>query len=248
MLVATWNVERLTPRAWKRGPIVREALSGRGHDVLVLTECHKHFIPREALSLVAHSEPAADRGVGELWVGIWVKRTLKARRLCVKGDPERTAAVLVSTDAARPVIVFGTVLPWRSDPRYHARGGAAAFAHALALQEQDIASLRRAHRQARFVLMGDFNQEVDAEGPVGTAVGHGALTSFLDRQGLIVATGGKTDPLMHSDRNWRRSIDHIALDAITESNRKLPVAWPDRTPLPSGWPDHYGVEVELTDL
>ncbi len=208
----------------------------------MLTESHLGIPPVQGLRLSSQSSAAPDRTPHERWVCIWTSEAIPVAALPLSGEPERSAAVLLTPPHQRPIIVFGSVLPWRSDTRRDGLRGGAAFVDALREQETDIVRLRAEHRDARFLFIGDLNQEVDVAGPVGTPLGRVALRRFLDSQGLIALTGGSGDPL----RRWRDSIDHIIIDAASAPLASAPEIWPEQFPLPGRpWPDHHGVEVTL---
>jgi len=244
--LATWNVEGTKPRSAARLAVVREALAALHHDVLVLTESYVDIPALSGLRLSATSSEAPDREREGRWVCIWTSTAISAESLAVREEAERSAAVLLSMPSGRQVIVFGTVLPWRTDSRRAGLRGGAAFEHSLNLQARDITRLRAQFPGARFWMLGDFNQEIDASRPAGTAVGRAALKRFLAEQNLLALTGGATDPLRRE--RWRDSIDHICVDAKSAASASPARIWPNQFPLPGRpWPDHHGVEVSLEE-
>lgn len=240
--IATWNVERV-PTARRRQHVI-DVLAQRAHDVIALTESRIDMRPHASLILSGRSAPAPDRTDNERWVCIWTAEGIPARPLEVVEEPERSAAVLLEPPAEPPLLVFGTVLPWRADGRFGGRRGGPAFVASLNRQSADLHRLRTAFPTVRVCVLGDLNQELDANGPVGTAMGRVALTNFLEEHRLAALTAGSSDPLRR--QGWRASIDHIIFDERSAASATAPIAWPGEFPLPkSPWPDHYGVELCL---
>jgi endonuclease/exonuclease/phosphatase family metal-dependent hydrolase len=242
MKIATWNLERVRPGVGARTERIRAALATIPADVWVLTETHSKFQLPEAYEQVASSSTATDRGPGEQWVSIWVRRSLHAVTKEVRGEPDRSAAVLVARKTGRDLVVFGTVLPWRGD-RATADRGATKLEKSLAAQTSDWRLLSAGSHATDICIVGDFNQELSADGPVGTRRGRAALTRALEDHGLTCATSAERDPL----RTWRASIDHVMLSTPLVGQLRGTTIWPNQFPLPKNMPDHHGVCVDLAD-
>lgn len=245
MHLATWNLECAVPSELTRLGRLRAAMAEVRADVWVLTEAHPDVAPGPEYDRVACSAPAPDREAGGCWVVLWIRRGLTAHALTPPGDPERAAAMLVERAEGRPLLVAGSVLPWRSDQRHPDLRGGKAFAHALCAQAAGWAELRQQYPQAELAVLGDLNQELDAPGPVGTRVGQDALADVLEKSGLRCVTGGADDPLR--TRGWPASIDHVLLSAGLQPIG-APHVWPDVCPPPRGLSDHHGVSVVVTDV
>lgn len=245
MRIATWNVECVRPGDGARTRRIRQAIDGVGADVWVLTETHPDFSPGDGYQRGAFSTTAPDRTSGDCWVAVWVRKDWSATPLQLHGRPERSAAVRVDRNPQRPLLIFGSVLPWRTDRRHERRRGGAAFVDALSAQTSDWDRLREAHPDAAFCLAGDLNQELSANGPTGTKAGRAALIAALSARRLTSVTAGDFDPLLRQGRG--PSIDHVVigegLHCLTDSHR----TWPDVWPLPKSMPDHYGVSVDVAD-
>ncbi len=240
--IATWNLQCVRPGTGARTARISSAIAKVDTDVWVLTETHEHFSPGERYKEVAYSIPASDRKDGERWVAIWVLRDLDAVKLKIAGEPGRSAAARISLGEGRHLIVFGTVLPWRGDTATKLRG-AAKFQSSLAVQVQDWKKLRQQSPGDSFCAAGDFNQEFQSNGPVGTKLGRAALDDVLFDAELTCLTGGNRDPLLK--RGWGKSIDHILIDDALASSAHAAAVWPDEFPLSRKMSDHYGVCVKL---
>jgi len=245
MTVATWNLERVRPGSGVRTQRLRRALEMIDADVWVLTETHREFSPGASYREAAVSGTAPDRTDGERWVSLWVRDSLMALPLTLRGEPERSAAVRVACGPSRQVVVAGTVLPWRADTASGVRGSA-KFEQSLRAQAEDWRTLRSLYPGDSFCVAGDFNQELAANGPVGTRRGREVLTEVLDAHRLFCLTAGARDPLLQ--RGWCASIDHIAVsDDLAVMAQDITV-WPDEFPLSRRMSDHYGVCVNFMSV
>ena len=244
MRIATWNLERVRPGTGVRSQRIRDAIAGIDPDVWVLTESHADFVPAPDYVRHAVSAEAPDRGGGERWVVIWVRAGVDVLPLGVTGEPERAAAVQINRADRAPLLVFGTVLPWRGDKRRQEARGGQAFARSLQLQATDWAAARAAVSGAELCIAGDFNQELGADGPVGTRMGRDAFDGTLEALGLSCVTGGVHDPLMA--RGWRTNIDHILLSRGLRADAAAEI-WPEHFPLSGKLSDHHGICVRVVD-
>jgi endonuclease/exonuclease/phosphatase family metal-dependent hydrolase len=244
MRIATWNLERVRPGAGVRSQRIRDAIAGIDPDVWVLTESHADFVPAPGYVRHAVSVDAPDPGGGERWVVIWLRAGVDAQPLAVTGEPERSAAVQINRPDRAPLLVFRTVLPWRGDKRLHEVRGGQAFARSLQLQATDWGAARAAVDNAELCIAGDFNQEFDADGPVGTRIGRAAFDETLEAIGVSCVTGGDHDPLLA--RGWRTNIDHILLNRGLRADATAEI-WPEHFPLSGTLSDHHGICVRVVD-
>jgi endonuclease/exonuclease/phosphatase family metal-dependent hydrolase len=245
MHLATWNLECALPSETTRLRRLRASMAEVRADVWVLTEAHPDVAPGSEFERVACSATAPDRVAGGRWVVLWIRCGLTAHALTAPGDPERAAAMFIARAQGRPLLVAGSVLPWRSDGRHPVLRGGPAFVHALCSQAAGWAEMRRSHPEAELAVLGDLNQELDAPGPVGTRVGRDALTEVLAASGLRCVTGEADDPLQA--RGWRANIDHVLLSAGLQLVG-APHAWPDSCPPPRDLSDHHGISVVVGDV
>ena len=242
--IATWNVEKVAPGRSQRSQVVATALQSVDADIVILTESHHDFAPSASHTLAAASTTAPDRVGGQRWVCIWIRTGWASTAIPLQGEPERSAAVRILLPTGGALLVFGTVLPWRSDTRVPTFRGARAFVRSLEAQSDDVTRIRQSHPDDLLCFAGDWNQELAVRPQVGTAAGKKHLELFLSRHDLLALTAGDRDPL--SARGWRSSIDHIAVSRSAGARATVPVIWPEAFPLPKGWPDHHGVALGLT--
>ena len=71
-----------------------------------------------------------------------------------------TSPLALEPPGRRPIVVYGTVLPWLSSPwRDVPAANGAAYAAALEGQARDWATLQRDHSDCDFIVAGDLIQE-----------------------------------------------------------------------------------------
>lgn len=242
MKIATWNLDHVRPGSSERTRKIRAAIEAVGADVWVLTETHSLFSPGDQFKKTSFSSLAGDRPVDELWVAIWVRRELVASPVQITGEPHRSAAVRLALGHSRHIVVFGTVLPWRGDCSTELRG-AAKFEQSLAAQSSGWDGLVGVDDD--LCVIGDYNQELSADGPVGTRRGRIALSTLLRSRGLTCVTANSRDPLL--ERGWRASIDHVVVSNRLEARTSVVSIWPNEFPLPRGLSDHHGVCVTIPE-
>lgn len=199
MRVATWNLERGGSSA-ESAQRQLEVLDRLGADVLVVTEPPTALLARGD---VAYAPALREGRHGrESWVAVTgpnvklIDAEIPYERLAVAASVERNDLRL---------LVYGSVLPWRSAPRHVpalARTGETAthmFERFLSEQEADIVTIRRAHPNTPLVWAGDFNQSLEGPNATGSRAGRTLLDACLTRLGLSA---------------WNRSASH-ALDGLS---------------------------------
>ncbi|MED5373917.1 MAG: endonuclease/exonuclease/phosphatase family protein [Myxococcota bacterium] len=237
--VGTWNLERLKRLDSERHRRQRAWMDRVGAELWILTETHRELERFGARGVL--SAPAPELTEAEAWVGIWSRHPLEP--LQAVGDPTRSAGALLRLPTG-PVIVAGSVLPWRGRAwGDQPAAGAVAFCAALEAQARDWAAWREASPGAPFILAGDLNQDLAHFAYYQSAAAKEALGEVLERAGLRCLTGHESDPVALATSGRRASIDHICVAGLAA--RGQPQIWP-----PSGEPegrtsDHVGVAVEL---
>ena len=193
----------------------------------------------------AFTSPAIDRVKGGRWVTIWVRDEMEATEVVLREQNERMAAVRIVRAPYRSVVVFGTVLPWRADTRHAEYRGARVFEHTLREHAKEWDAQMTGEEDTELCIAGDFNQEFQANGPVGTRIGRAALDEILQNSKLTCATGGSQDPLVH--RRCGTNIDHILISKGLRVSDVLPESWPESIPVPRRISDHYGISITVAD-
>jgi hypothetical protein len=155
--VGTWNVE-YAAGAEKNAARLERSLAA-DCDVLVLTETHDALaLPAPYAAVSSDQRPTAAEG--GRWVTIWSR--LPIRQLETK-DPVRTAVA----EVAGSILVYGTVLPWHTDPGPSPDATAPArnwseFMRVTPLQGAEWQALRDEHPDSVLIVAGDLNQSLGA--------------------------------------------------------------------------------------
>lgn len=238
MRLATWNLERAAASG-RRASRLRQIIGQVSADVWVLTETHSNLVPEDAVASISSETPERPHREGERWVVISSRFDLEP---VATADPVRTACGRLRPETGPPILIYGTVLPWRADIRFHPARGGDAFCHALASQAADWRQLLHANPDHVLCVAGDFNQELDSPSRVGTRKGQRALTQALAGASLVCLSSGPNDPLRQHTAGARNTIDHICASS-TASAAGPSRCWPDRL---AGLTDHYGTSVDLT--
>lgn len=239
MRIATWNLER--PRAaagerWARQHVCIEAVAA---NVWILTESHVDVSPGPGFHGV-WSEPTD----GQVWSAIWSPHSITS--LGATRDPTNSVAALVQPKNARPVVVYGTVLPWlgREWNGFSSSGGV-AFEQALAAQLEDWRDLRQQHPDCELVVAGDLNQDLAPSHYYGSTRNRDALRQALAEVGLRCLTAGDRDPVWKQTGGVHAAIDHICVTAGLIAAPNHIRAWPGGGAPDRKLSDHFGVSVDV---
>lgn len=235
--VGTWNVEYAAGEAKNRARLAR--LEAADADVWVLTETHDDLdLSRtHPVSLSTDQRPTGRRGAR--WTTVWSRWPL--RRLDV-GDPVRTVAALVEAPAG-PLVVYGTVLPWHSDPGPDPTRPKKAWSEQYRVipeQGAEWKALAAAHPRAMLVVAGDLDMSLGGPHYYGTTDGRALLRDAMDGAGLACATETGRVPagaLAHPP------IDHVLVRA--DRATAVVAAWEGRTDDGARMSDHSGLVVAI---
>ena len=235
MRIATWNLDR-PPVGGARVSALIARIASINADVWVLTETRLALSPGPSFRLASSSKTASDLCPHERWTSIWVRDELETCSIDTC-DAERTACARILSGDRKKLLVYGSVLPWRGDPRK-------SFTAAVHEQEADWRDIMNSEPDADFCLLGDLNQDLLPTGHYyGSKDGRRALRDSLSRAGLTCLTGGANDPLARPG-NCLAGIDHICVSG-TPVLKAPPQVWPPPGQLDQRLTDHYGVVVTL---
>jgi endonuclease/exonuclease/phosphatase family metal-dependent hydrolase len=157
-------------------------------------------------------------------------------------DPVRSTAALLQTPLG-PLLVYGTVLPWHTDPGPHGNARAWSEHHrVIPLQGVEWARLATAHPDAALCVAGDFNTNLGGRHYYGTAEGRGLLRASLDGAGLLCATEAERVP---EGMLRYPPIDHICLSKRLADQAVVVDAWDGTTVEGAKLSDHSGLVVEV---
>lgn len=236
MRIATWNVEYAYP---KRIEAIRNTIARHPADIWILTETHDDLAPG-GCPYPAHSLPRPKNwsGIrqGSRWVSVWSAYPIIQTIELDGADTERTVAVMLDAGAARPVIVYGTVMPWKGD-----RGVFNWDEHHRVIQQQarEWSALTARYPEADLVIAGDYNTDMGTGRHYGTKRGIADLNKALSECNLYCATAAANIP--------PSLLPYPPIDYIS-----VPVAWQNQTRIAAAWPadrkvhsDHSGLVVQV---
>lgn len=245
MILANWNLNHAT-ESWRQAAI-RSKLKDINADIFVLTETRDSISPGQAFTCAASSTRSKTLKEGESWVEIWSRMPVVKKQLPTT-DSEFSAAATISLPDGTPLVVFGTVLPWRGYKwKDHPSSGSVAYEAALGVQRRDWQRLER-EEGGSLCVVGDFNQDLSHKHFYWSRRGYELLHATLDKCRLIATTGDPIDPVRKLTNGAEACIDHICVSQII-AGRQVGVShsWSpeiDGTVLS----DHPGVWIELADF
>lgn len=237
MRIGTWNVEYAAGADKNR--LRFDRLNDEKADIWVLTETHDDLNLSETHRAVSTVQRPTGRAGGR-WTTIWTRWAV--REVVAVDDPVRTTAALIDAPSG-PLLVYGTVLPWGTDPG--PTGGARGWTEmdrVLPLQLAEWRRLRARYPEAALVVAGDFNVNLGGPHYYGTERARKVLRAGLEELQLGCATESDRVPsgaLVHPP------IDHIVVPAAWLPRTTVSSAWEGRDPHGRGLSDHSGLVVEV---
>jgi hypothetical protein len=235
--IGTWNVAYAAGE--ERNRLRHARLMATPADVWVLTETHDALDLSETHAAVSTLQRETGRPGGR-WTTIWTRWPV-LRHIDVD-DPHRTVAALLESPLG-VIAVYGTVLPWHSDP-----GPGEVPAKSWAEQDRilplQLAEWRRICDRFRvpLVVAGDLNMNLGGPHYYGTARGRQALRDGLADLGLACAT--ETDRIP-SGMLAHPPIDHVVVPHAWLPTSRVVAAWNGTDEVGRKLSDHSGVVVEV---
>lgn len=240
--IATWNLERPSPRS-RKNPLREELLRSLDADIVILTETTRALtLAPEYGSAFTQPSPRKPRE-DEAVAGVLYRR---ARFSLVDRIPtaDRREAVCLrlETSGKERILVYGSIIPYHG---YKGEDGRSAqwqeHKSAIAWHQEDWVRLRRDFPDDHLVTGGDYNQARDGVGRYGTIEVRDLLTEALEAADLSLVTD---EPYKETRGLSRHCIDHICLsEGLTErvSGTEVWEGTPDGVRLS----DHNGVFVDV---
>lgn len=229
--IGTWNVEYAAGA--ERNARRRQRLLDARADIWVLTETHDDLDLGPPFEAVSTEQRPTGRGGGR-WTSIWSRFPVVER--LVVDDPVRTVAAIVDAPGG-PIVVYGTVLPWHSDPGPDESTPARAWAEqdrVLTLQIAEWRRLRERFPGLPLVVAGDLNMNLGGRHYYGTARGRLALREGLAELRLACVTEWEGIP---AGSLRYPPIDHLI----------APAEWAPRTTVVAAWEGTGADGVKLSD-
>jgi hypothetical protein len=172
------------------------------------------------------------------WTTIWTRWPI-ARRLDT-AEPVRTVGIEVSAPFG-PLLVYGTVLPWGTDPGPDPGSPARGWAEmdrVLPIQLAEWRALRTAHPEVPLVVAGDLDMNLGGPHYYGTARCRRALLGALPELGLACASTHERIP---AGALHHPPIDHVLVPEGWTT--RVVSAW-EGTQAGARLSDHSGMVVE----
>jgi hypothetical protein len=236
--IATWNLEYAAGQAKNRQRL--DLIASTQADVWILTETHDDI----DLSVLGHhsaqSEARPTARPGGRWVTIWSRYPILER--VDVDDPIRTVAAVLDAPVGR-LVVYGTVLPWHTDPGPDGDARAWSEHHrVIPLQGAEWLRLATDHSDASLCVAGDFNTNLGGLQYYGTREGRTLLRVALDAAGLACVT--ETDRVPEGRLRYS-PIDHICISKALADRATVVEAWEGTTVEGVKLSDHSGLMIEV---
>lgn len=212
-------------------------------DIWFLTETHRDLSPCKGYFGIHSGTPDRLFKAGESWSSIWSKWPIETLGGYVS-DASRCVAGKINQADLGEIILYGTVLPWNTDPRAKESSSYEAFAGALVVQKSDWLKIRRDFPNAMLIVAGDFNQDLVDKHFYGSKKKRIALESALKECELSPLTAGTNDPIAR-DSYPRANIDHIFMTSRLAWSVEKTSRWPESPQPVKSLSDHFGIKVEI---
>jgi endonuclease/exonuclease/phosphatase family metal-dependent hydrolase len=152
----------------------------------------------------------------------------------------------VRPTTGRPLIVYGTVLPWLGSRwRDFPADNGVAFRAALAAQLADWITLAHQFPDGDLCVIGDLNQDLSRRYYYGSRANRTALLDALATVRLSALTADPSDPV-RALAPLLASIDHICVPTrVAQRGSARLELWPPGAAPNPGLSDHFGVAADL---
>lgn len=232
--IGTWNVEYAN---LANNPRRVEIMHAANADIWVLTETRDELNLGSAYTGIS-SIPRERGGPTARWVTIWSRFPMLSS--VEVRDTSRTVAAIFDTPLG-PLLVYGTVMPWKSDRDPTDTIDWAKHHRIVPEQAAEWVRLGLRHPEAAVCIAGDLNMNLGGRQYYGTNEGRRLLQDGMARAGLTCVTRTEAVPAGLLDNPH---IDHVL----------LPNSWAERVRVVDAWPgtiggvrlsDHSGIVVEV---
>lgn len=243
LTIANWNVQRISP-SQARATRIRDYCEAVDADIWILTEAHEDFAPKEGYFSVVSGTPDRVSNPGEKWSAIWSKWPIEILDDYVT-HASRCVAWRITGSPFGHIIIYATVLPWKTDSRAKQSSSFQAFADAVNVQKFDWLNIQRDFPRAALILAGDFNQGLAPWHYYGSKRKRAVLEGALVESNLIALTAMGDDPIAR-DSDPMACIDHICISASGDWELESTMRWPETQRPLAPLSDHFGVRIQLS--
>jgi endonuclease/exonuclease/phosphatase family metal-dependent hydrolase len=217
---------------------MNEVMEQHPADIWILTETHDDFAPRGFSAAHSPQRPFHTKKTttGSRWISIWTKLTIIEALPAAGYDATRSVAVRIHTDAGRPLLVCGVVLPWMSDSLFRGRD---ARLSALQCQLAHWRRLRTEFPYDTLIVAGDLNQDMGSGKHYGSLAEIALLRQAFEQLNVVCLTAPE---VASGEVLPYPTVDHIAVDRSHAVTSAVASSWPvDKRRLS----DHPGIVAEL---
>jgi len=241
MRIATWNVERPTPKQTPKNEARLEKIREINADIWILTESHE-VIDLSGTHHGAATKPSARKPrPGEYCAAVWSRWPI-LRRIDT-ADPTEAVCVEVEHPDG-PLLVYGSIIPW--DGCKGPDGNSPKWEEHYRYIEwhgRDWLRLRHEFPDHPLITGGDYNQNRDGARWYGTRKGRDMLTGALEDAGLRCVT--EEDFVKTGKLQKRHTVDQICMDLLLAEKIELVGAWERERSDGLRLSDHSGIYVDL---
>ncbi|MGV0024057.1 endonuclease/exonuclease/phosphatase family protein [Phormidesmis priestleyi] len=244
LTIATWNLQKLTPRSWSRKDSIKQKIQEINADIWVFTEVR--YGAELAAEFLPNYSVTTSQEYGSRNADVMICSRFPHQKISLEFQTYETACVLVKLDSNHPLIVYGTIIPYKNfgvvsptklsdDQPYVAVWE--KHREAVLHQGNDWETLTQKYPNHALCVAGDFNQSRNGTGWYSTPEVEDLLTKELDRNHLICIT--EKDFVLTN----RQNIDHICISRDFAKDHQVS-AWENFTDTVT-MSDHNGVMAEF---
>lgn len=199
--ICTWNIDRSGVRSKWRSAHQSAWLKSLQADVCVITEVHEGFEIAEQAAVAFSADGQAPYASWEHAVGIWSHYPV-IKQIPVS-DVSLACCVVLQTPIG-PLVVYGTILPYRNAGQRLGKKAWELHQFSLKLQLKDWESIRHAHPNLHMVVAGDFNMTMEPSNAYVDRESRQLLLRACNDLDLSCLTAGDTRAAL-----GRSNIDHV---------------------------------------
>jgi endonuclease/exonuclease/phosphatase family metal-dependent hydrolase len=240
LTITTWNLQKLTPRSWSRKDAIKQKIQEINADIWIFTEVR--YGTQLAAEFLPNYSVTTSQEYGSKNVDVMICSRFPHQKISLEAQMYETACVLVELDSNHPLIVYGTIIPYKNHNAVSLEKLALSQAYiavwdehkaAIAHQGNDWEKLIQQYPNHGLCVAGDFNQSRNGTGWYSTKEVEKLLTKELKRNHLICIT--EKDFRLAN----RQNIDHICISQNFAESYEVS-AWENFTETVT-MSDHNGV-------
>ncbi|KAM3091757.1 endonuclease/exonuclease/phosphatase family protein [Phormidesmis sp. 146-12] len=212
LTIATWNLQKLTPRSWSRKEAIAQKIQEINADIWVFTEVR--YGAELAAEFLPNYSTTLSQEYGSRNADVMICSRLPHQKVLIESQSIETACIALTLESGLNLIVYGTIIPYKNYGVISRKNLELDEAYVSVWEKHQEAILRQGNDWANLTLQypnhalcvaGDFNQSRNGTGWYSTKEVEDLLKKELDRNHLICLT----------ERDFelanRQNIDHICI-------------------------------------